>query len=411
MIASPDSSEAHSEDVGSSPGEPGSNFLERRIVLYPAVGVIVALGLAFRAIQYAADRSLWLDESMLALNLLHRSAAGLTRTLDYAQAAPLGFLELEKLATHAFGDSELALRVLPLICGLASVPLFAALALRLLRPAPALLATLVFACAAGPVYYASEVKQYSGDLAVAIGLTLLAVLFLDGALSGWAQVVASLAGAAAMFLSHASVFVAGGIALALAANACLRRDRKAFEALAAIIPWLFTSVFIVVFTRARTTALDTVIGPELGTLTGMGRVSSRRLNWIRDVTSALLRSIGYPAGGAGAIPPLAAPRTGGFGSGRPCTPSCPMGSFPAPAVRAHLARVRPGQVSGLRSHGPLSRTRDGSLPRGGRRCSRQGGTVAHSARLRRGDPRGGRISSCLSFTHPSAQCIRCSTRR
>jgi hypothetical protein len=295
VIASPDSSEAHSEDVGSSPGEPGSNFLARRTVLYPAVGVIVALGLAFRAIQYAADRSLWLDESMLALNLLHRSATGLTRTLDYAQAAPLGFLELEKLATHAFGDSELALRVLPLICGLASVPLFAALALRLLRPAPALLATLVFACAAGPVYYASEVKQYSGDLAVAIGLTLLAVLFLDGALSGWAQVVASLAGAAAMFLSHASVFVAGGIALALAANACLRRDRKALEALAAIIPWLFTSVFIVAFTRARTTALDRVIGPE-GHAYGHGPSLVSRLNWIRDVTGALLRSIGYPAG-------------------------------------------------------------------------------------------------------------------
>jgi hypothetical protein len=295
VIASPDSSEAHSEDVGSSPGEPGSNFLARRTVLYPAVGVIVALGLAFRAIQYAADRSLWLDESMLALNLLHRSATGLTRTLDYAQAAPLGFLELEKLATHAFGDSELALRVLPLICGLASVPLFAALALRLLRPAPALLATLVFACAAGPVYYASEVKQYSGDLAVAIGLTLLAVLFLDRALSGWAQVVASLAGAAAMFLSHASVFVAGGIALALAANACLRRDRKALEALAAIIPWLFTSVFIVAFTRARTTALDRVIGPE-GHAYGHGPSLVSRLNWIRDVTGALLRSIGYPAG-------------------------------------------------------------------------------------------------------------------
>lgn len=294
MITSSGTPEVHPEQVASALEDPRPGLLERRGVLYPAVGVVVALGLALRAIQYAADRSLWFDESMLALNVLHRSAAGLTETLDYAQAAPLGFLELEKLATHAFGDSELALRALPLLCGLASVPLFAALALRLLRPATALLATLVFACAAGPVYYASEVKQYSGDVAVAIALTLLAVLFLDGSLSGRAQIVASLAGAAAMFLSHASVFVAGGIALAFAANALLRRDRKGFEAAAAIIPWLITAVFILVFTTARTAELDTVVGPKTAGAYGHGSSLVSKLNWIRDVTSALMRSIGYP---------------------------------------------------------------------------------------------------------------------
>jgi hypothetical protein len=295
VTTSAGSPKLRSEDLTPALQEPRSDFLERRVVLYSAVGVAVALGLAFRAIQYAADRSLWLDESMLALNLLHRSAAGLTQTLDYAQAAPLGFLELEKLATHAFGDSELALRGLPLICGLASVPLFAALALRLLRSGPALLATLVFACAAGPVYYASEAKQYSGDIAAAIALTLLAVLYVDGALSGRAQVVASLAGAAAMLLSHASVFVAGGIVLALAAHAILRRDRKAFVALAATVPWLLTGVFIVVFTSARTSTLATVIGPTSHAY-GHGPSLLSRVNWIRDVSSALLRSIGYPQG-------------------------------------------------------------------------------------------------------------------
>ncbi len=147
MITSRRSSESRSDGVTSGLRAPQPRLLERRGVLYAAVGIAVALGLVFRIVQYASDRSLWFDESMLALNILHRSAAGLTRTLDFAQAAPLGFLELEKFATHAFGDSELSLRLFPFLCGLASVPLFAALALRLLRPAPALLATLVFACA------------------------------------------------------------------------------------------------------------------------------------------------------------------------------------------------------------------------------------------------------------------------
>jgi hypothetical protein len=285
----------HSKRATSPRREADPGLLEHRSVLYSALGVAVALGLAFRAVQYAADRSLWFDESMLALNILHRSAGGLTRTLDFGQAAPLGFLELEKLATHALGDSELALRVLPFIFGLASVPLFAALALRLLRPAPALLATLLFACAAGPVYYASEVKQYSGDVVVAIGLTLLGSLFLDDALSGRTRIAASLAGVAAILLSHASVFVTCGIALALAVRALLGRDRRAFEAFAATVPWLLTSVFVVVFTSTRTGELDSVIGATSGAY-GHGSSLESRLNWLRDVASGLVRSMGYPEG-------------------------------------------------------------------------------------------------------------------
>lgn len=262
-----------------------------QILLAGAVG----LGVAFRAVQYAADRSLWIDEAMLALNIVHRSAAGLTRSLDYAQAAPLGFLELEKLATHAFGESELALRLVPLLCGLASLPLFATLAVRLLRPAPALLATLLFACAEGPVYYASELKQYSGDLVVAVGLTLLAVVLLDDATSTRTRVGVALAGAAAMLLSHASVFVAGGLALALAVCALVRRDRNAFGAAVATVPWLLMGLFVVVFTNARTVQLDAAIGSGgSSSVYPHGSALGAQLNWLRHLSSALLRSTGYP---------------------------------------------------------------------------------------------------------------------
>jgi hypothetical protein len=290
------SPELRSEGLAPPHRKARSGLLEHRIVLYSAASVTAALGIAFRAIQYAADRSLWFDESALALNILHRTAARLTQTLDFAQAAPLGFLELEKLATHALGDSELALRAFPFVFGLASVPLFAVLSLRLLRPAPALLATLVFACAEGPVYYASEVKQYSGDVAVAIGLTLLATLFIEP-VSGRKKVLGSLVGTAAMLLSHPSVFVAGGIALTLAARALLRRDRGAVEAAAATVPWLLAGVFIVVFTTARTEQVDAAIGSGSGSGPyGSGPSLASKLNWIRDVSSAVLRSSGYPGG-------------------------------------------------------------------------------------------------------------------
>ncbi len=143
------------------------------------------------------------------------------------------------------------------------------------------------------MYYASELKQYSGDLVVAIGLTLLATLLLDGQLSVRTQVVASLIGSAAILLSHASVFVAGGIALALALRALVRRDRQAFEAFGVTVPWLLMSVFVVVFTTERTGQLDAAIAADSGSYGGGAGLGSK-LNWIRDVGGSLLRSIGYP---------------------------------------------------------------------------------------------------------------------
>jgi hypothetical protein len=59
---------------------------------------VLILGLGLRLAQYAG-RSLWLDEALLALNIIHRPIGGLFRVLDYHQGAPLGFLLLEKMAT------------------------------------------------------------------------------------------------------------------------------------------------------------------------------------------------------------------------------------------------------------------------------------------------------------------------
>ena len=82
-------------------------------------------GSALRIAPFLIDRSLWLDEAKLALNVLERSPAQLFAPLDYDQAAPVGFLLLEKRAVMAFGEGERALRLVPLIAGLGALWLFA----------------------------------------------------------------------------------------------------------------------------------------------------------------------------------------------------------------------------------------------------------------------------------------------
>lgn len=69
---------------------------------------ILTLGAINRIIQYEFNRSLWADEAVLALNIVHRSYLELFQPLDYDQAAPPGFLMIEKLTIELFGNQEYA---------------------------------------------------------------------------------------------------------------------------------------------------------------------------------------------------------------------------------------------------------------------------------------------------------------
>jgi hypothetical protein len=257
------------------------------------VGAAILLGLVLRLVQYAANRSLWFDEALLALNILHRSAASLTATLDFRQVTPIGFLEAERFATHALGASELALRLLPLLLGLASVPLFALLALRILAPAAAVVASTVFACAPGAVYYSSELKQYSGDVAVGVTLLVLALALLDPSTSRRRRIAAAVVGAIVIPLSTASVFVVGGVAVTFGVRFVFRRDRRSTEAVAAIGLWLVSAVGLVVFTATRASQLESALGTG-GVLFPTGSTAGGHLQWPQRVASGIWRSAGFP---------------------------------------------------------------------------------------------------------------------
>jgi hypothetical protein len=139
----------------------------------PIIFGVLTLGVAVRTAHYFANRSLWLDEAMLALNIGERSFAGLLDPLAFNQAAPLGFLWLEKLAVSVLGVGEMALRLFPLIAAIVALFLFAVLARRLLAPYAALAVIVLFALSTSQVYFAAEVKQYSFDVLWAILILLL----------------------------------------------------------------------------------------------------------------------------------------------------------------------------------------------------------------------------------------------
>ncbi len=155
-------------------GPVGEGDPKRRLAR--AAWQLATLGVVLRLIRYLQNYPLWCDESMLAANLLDRRWTDLAQPLDYNQVCPLGFLALAWTSVRELGFSELSLRLVPILCATASVPLFFLLARRMLGAGTVatLLAVGLFAVAQPPIRFAAEFKPYATDLLVATGLLLLA---------------------------------------------------------------------------------------------------------------------------------------------------------------------------------------------------------------------------------------------
>ena len=206
-----------------------------------AAALLFVSGVVLRIRQYLTGRSLWVDEAMLALNIVERDVAGMFKPLDYDQGAPLGFLLVEKLFNVILGKHEFALRLFPLLVGLISLWLFYLLLKRLTSGAGLLVALALFALNPRLIYYSSEVKQYILDVAVTILLLLIAAPVFNASPRKRDLVWLGLAGMVALWFSHPALFVLAGMGIALVIMTLKRRDYSSLPLVAGMgILWLFT---------------------------------------------------------------------------------------------------------------------------------------------------------------------------
>ena len=188
------------------------------------VVIVLFTGFLLRIRQYLIGRSLWVDEAMLALNIVNRDLSGLFKPLDYDQGTPLGFLLVEKFFNAMLGKSEFALRLFPLMIGIAALWLFYRLLRRTTSGAGLWIALALFVLNPRLVYYSSEVKQYILDVAVTIGLLLFAERLFGVVPPKKDFAWFTLAGLIALWFSHPALFVLAGIGLALVLIYLKRRD-------------------------------------------------------------------------------------------------------------------------------------------------------------------------------------------
>lgn len=215
------------------------------------IAILILLGVALRSAQFLSNRSLAIDEAFLALNLFHKSAGDLLGSLDFNQAAPVGFLEAEKLIVEIFGRGEFALRIFPFLSSILALLLFPRAARALVGPRAVPLALALFAIFDPLIYYASFAKPYSADVAIALLLyAALVPIPLDRAqLRGFVAYAAL--GAGVVWLSHPSVFVLTGIGIVATVSLAHRaRWRRLGLATVTHAVWLASFGLHYVLTRA-----------------------------------------------------------------------------------------------------------------------------------------------------------------
>ena len=100
---------------------------------------------------------------MLGLNARDRSFTALIGPLWLGQAAPLGWLALERASMRALGLSERAVRALPVLWGLLTLITAMWVGRRWLGPIGAAILALLCAFGNNVWFFALELKQYSAD--------------------------------------------------------------------------------------------------------------------------------------------------------------------------------------------------------------------------------------------------------
>ncbi len=147
-----------------------------KIIAETTTRLIITTGILISIFQYLFNRSLWLDEAYLSLNIILKSQFELLKPLDYQQMAPILFLQIEKLLSELIPYSEYGLRLFSLICFAGSLFLFFKIIKLIHEEHFTIIYSLsLFVFNPTMIYYSSEVKQYMTDVLILIAVYYFAL--------------------------------------------------------------------------------------------------------------------------------------------------------------------------------------------------------------------------------------------
>lgn len=279
---------------------PFGNQLTQILRLKSLPFIIIGVGIAVRFCQYVFAKSLWLDESLLALNIVNKSFPEFLKPLDYHQVAPVGFLFIEKLFVQLLGNNEYALRLFPFICGTISLFLFFKIAKHLLEKEAFLIVLTLFSFSGYLINYSAEAKQYSTDVTIILFLYATTVHFQSKRLKINHIASFGIIGAITIWFSHPSAFVLAGIGICLSLFSLKRKDWRRISQLSIVyIIWLFSfaAFYMITFHDFQNTTstgnIETMQNAWTGCFTPFPPTSLSDIRWfVRTFFSIFKNPIG-----------------------------------------------------------------------------------------------------------------------
>ena len=221
---------SHARSAATPQGRPWRAWLTSGARLRLALGAVVLLALALRLLRLGYQ-PLWWDEGWSVY--FATTALGSMARLTAVDIHPPLYYALLHLWVALFGASPIAVRLLSVLAGTATVPLLYLAGRRLTGIRAGLLAAFLLALSPFAVYYSQEVRMYGLVTLLSLVAFTLALKMED---SGWSVVPwlgYVLAGAAALYTQYYAAFLLLALNLALIARWLPRR--RPFRAW---LPWL-----------------------------------------------------------------------------------------------------------------------------------------------------------------------------
>ncbi len=210
------------------------------VILYS----VIAIGIFLVIYQFVFNRSLWIDEAQVALNIINKDFLELTKTLDHHQSAPIGFLFIERLSVLIFGKNEMALRLFPFISFFFAIYFFYLLANKLTNNRIiTLISVSIFSIIVMILRYSSEVKQFPIDILFAMMIIYFSLtLQLNNNRSLF---IYAILGATAIWFSNASVIILALAGLYVLYVECYQK--KNYKVLFSFFIWIISFSFFYYF--------------------------------------------------------------------------------------------------------------------------------------------------------------------
>ncbi len=222
-----------------------SSFGQIQVTSETWTWILVAIGVLLRILEYADRRRLYMDERSLLENLVGLGTFDFTSTLTEHQLAPPGFLVVERLMVRSPFPVIPAARLVPLVSAIVSMFLMRSVARRFLAAHAVPIAVGLFALNDWLLYYSTEIKQYSTELALTLAAWLLAAgpggtspRGQPAAMTKRRMLLLTVAGAASVWFSYPLTFGLAAIGTYWIADAALRKEwRKTLGFVAMSLAW------------------------------------------------------------------------------------------------------------------------------------------------------------------------------